>query len=106
MVFAAVLLATAAHAQTLAGTWQGTLNVGKDLRLVVVIAGAAGGQLTGMMYSIDQGGGQGITVSDITLSGTAVRFAVAAISGAFEGQLSTDGARYAATGRKAGSRCR
>ena len=92
VVFAVALTGTAAHAQTLAGTWQGTLNVGKDLRLVVVIAGAAGGQLTGMMYSIDQGGGQGITVGDITLNGSTVRFAVGAISGAFEGQLSTDGA--------------
>ena len=72
VVVAAALAATAAHAQTLAGTWQGTLNVGKDLRLVVTITSAAGAQLTGMLHSIDQGGGQGLTVSDITLSGANV----------------------------------
>jgi uncharacterized protein (TIGR03435 family) len=90
VVVAAALTATAAHAQTLAGTWQGTLNVGKDLRLVVTITSAAGAQLTGMMYSIDQGGGQGVTVSDITLSGSTVRFAIIAIGGVFDGQLSAD----------------
>lgn len=79
-----------AHAQSVTGTWQGTLNVGKELRMIVTIASAAGGGLTGMMYSIDQGG-QGIAASPVSLQGTTLRLTIGPIGVTYEGQLSADG---------------
>jgi hypothetical protein len=35
IVIAGALLGAPAHAQSLAGTWQGTLNAGKDLSIVI-----------------------------------------------------------------------
>ena len=78
------------HAQSVTGTWQGTLNVGKELRIVITIASAAGGGLTGMMHSIDQGG-QGISASPVSLQGTTLKLAIGPIGAAYEGQLSADG---------------
>jgi hypothetical protein len=63
-----------AQSQDLSGAWQGTINPGKELRLVFVIANAEGGALRATMHSIDQGGQ-----------------AIAAIGGTFEGRLSADG---------------
>ena len=89
-VLVATLSGGVAHAQSIAGTWQGTLNVGKELRIVMVIANAAGGGLSGMMHSIDQGG-QGIAASPVSLQGTTLRLAIAPIGVTYEGQLSADG---------------
>jgi uncharacterized protein (TIGR03435 family) len=92
MVVAILLLSggAAAQAQNLVGAWQGTLQAGKELRLVFVIASnAAGGGLTGTMYSIDQGA-QGVTATVAAQGGT-VRMAVATIGATFEGKLSADG---------------
>ena len=89
-VVVGMLSSGVAHAQSVAGTWQGTLNVGKELRIVMTIASAAGGGLSGMMYSIDQGG-QGIAASPVTLQGTTLRLAVGPIGVTYEGQLSADG---------------
>ena len=38
-----VALAGTAHAQNLAGNWQGVLQAGRDLRIVITIADADGG---------------------------------------------------------------
>jgi uncharacterized protein (TIGR03435 family) len=77
-------------AQSLADTWQGTLHVGKDLRLVAKIAKGDGGVYKTTFYSIDQGG-QGIPVATTTLQGTTVKMNVTAIGGTFEGKLASDG---------------
>jgi uncharacterized protein (TIGR03435 family) len=86
-----VALCATAVAQTpnLAGNWQGTLQAGKELRIVFIISGE-GGALKATMHSIDQGA-QGIPVNTITLTGNTLRMAVSVISGAFEGTLSPDG---------------
>jgi uncharacterized protein (TIGR03435 family) len=76
------------------GTWQGTLQAGRALRLVFKISKAEGGGLKAVMYSIDQGG-QGIAASAITLQGSTVRMEVAAIGGTYEGKLSADGTSIA-----------
>ena len=75
--------------QDITGTWQGTLHVGKDLRVVAKITKEAGGY-KGAFYSIDQGGTP-IPVAKITLEGTTVKMSVTAIGGAYEGKLSSDG---------------
>jgi uncharacterized protein (TIGR03435 family) len=82
--------AAPAAAQGIADTWQGTLHVGQDLRIVLKVAKAEGGGYTAQNYSIDQGG-QPIPVDKITLDGTSVKFSVKVIGGSYEGKLSADG---------------
>ena len=69
--------APANPAQDIAGTWQGTLHAGKDLRTVVKISKADGGGYKAVFYSIDQGG-DGIPVTKITLEGTTVKMSLTA----------------------------
>ncbi len=80
---------SAQDGKDLAGTWQGTLQAGKTLRLVVKIS-RDDGKLKSVFYSIDQGAGS-IPVSTTTLQGSAVTLAVEALDGKFEGKLSADG---------------
>lgn len=86
----AAFAGTAALAQDITGTWQGTLSVGNGLRTVLKIAKADGGALKATFYSIDQGG-QPIPVSSMTQEGSTVKFAITAIGGNYEGKLSADG---------------
>jgi uncharacterized protein (TIGR03435 family) len=88
-------LAGTAHAQNLAGNWQGVLQAGRDLRLVITIAAADAGGLRGVMYSIDQTP-QGIPVT-VTLQGSTVRMGMSGIGGAFEGTMTADGNTIAGT---------
>ena len=90
IVVLGVLLGGGTHAQqNIAGNWQGTLQAGKELRIVFVIAGEGSG-LKATMHSIDQGG-QGIPVNTISLQGSTLRMSVSVIGGNFEGTLSPDG---------------
>lgn len=84
-----VLSAAAASAQDITGTWQGTLQAGRDLRTVFRITTADGG-LRAVMFSIDQSP-QGIAVSSLSVEGSTVRMTITPIGGAFEGRLSADG---------------
>jgi uncharacterized protein (TIGR03435 family) len=87
----------AASAQSLVGAWQGTLNPGKELRLVFRIAAAPDGKgLTAMLHSIDQGPG-GLAASSVLLQGRTVRVIVSGISATFEGTLSQDDNSIAGT---------
>jgi uncharacterized protein (TIGR03435 family) len=92
LVFIVILSAgvVQAQAQSIVGNWQGTLQAGKELRIVFVIANADGGGLRATMHSIDQGG-QGIPVNTVTLQGSTLRMSVSVISGNFEGTVSPDG---------------
>ena len=83
------LSAGALHGQDMTGTWQGTLQAGKDLRIVIKISNADGGGLRAVMYSLDQGG-PGIAASSVALQGTTLRMSVAAIGGTYEGKLNAD----------------
>ena len=87
-------------AQGIAGTWQGTMNVGQTARIVVKIskadgAGAAKGGWKGELYNIDSGNASAIP--SIALQGTDVRFAIASIEANYAGTLSADGASMAGT---------
>ena len=83
-VVALVVLAGPAYAQTITGNWQGVLQAGRDLRIVITITEADGG-VRGVMYSIDQSP-QGVPAT-ITVQGSTVRMAMTGIGGAFEGTL-------------------
>jgi uncharacterized protein (TIGR03435 family) len=100
VVAAIVLLGLVAAAQDqaasppankgIADTWQGTLHVGRDLRIVLKIAKADDGGYKTVLYSIDQGG-NGIPAAKTTLDGTTLKIDVSAIGGSYEGKLSGDG---------------
>ncbi len=80
----------ATPAQGIAGTWQGTLNVGRDLRTVVKITKADDGSYKAVFYSIDQGG-QPLNANTVTLQGVTVKFTLTLVGGTYEGKLSADG---------------
>lgn len=91
----ALLLPSLAVAQDLPGTWQGTLQAGRPLRIVIKITSEGDG-LRGVMYSIDQGG-QGIAVNALSIQAAAVKFTVPAIGASFDGKLAADGRTIAGT---------
>ncbi len=78
-------------AQDLTGAWQGTLQAGRELRIVFKISKADSGSLQGVMYSIDQGA-QGLPAGAVTLQGSTVRITIPGIGGTYDGKLSADGA--------------
>lgn len=80
-------------AQSLAGTWQGPLQVsqtpGDTLRVVFKISTTISGALKGDMYSIDQGGHS--PAPEVTLKGSTVKIAMPSIGATYVGKLSSDG---------------
>jgi uncharacterized protein (TIGR03435 family) len=77
--------ALVAQDHDITGTWQGTLHTDKDVRIVMKVSKEDGGGLKALVYSIDQSP-QPFPAS-ITLQGTAVKIAVTAIGGTYEGKL-------------------
>ena len=82
-------------AQSITGTWQGTLkattpNGSVDLRTVVKISQADKENLKGAFYIIDQDPTP-INTTSVTLKGSTVKISIAQLNGTFEGTLSADG---------------
>jgi len=76
-------------AQSVAGTWQGTLQAAnKDLRTVIKISGTPGDRLQAVFYSIDQNS-PGIP-GTVSLQGTVVKITIPGIGGSYDGKLSPD----------------
>ncbi len=100
----AALFPVALSAQTsdLAGTWQGTLQAGRALRIVFKIVKPETGSIKTTLYSIDQGD-QALTASETTLNGTAVRILAPVIGMTYEGKLSADGNSIVGTFTQGGS---
>ena len=83
-------------AQGIAGTWQGTLRTGRDLRTVLKITKADGGAWKAVFYSIDQAG-PGFPANTVTLQGSALEDTFLELGGSYEGKLSADGQSIAGT---------
>jgi len=83
-----------AQGQGLAGTWQGTLDAGRPLRIVMTVTNGDGGALNGVLYSIDQTP-QGMAASGLTLQASTLKFAIPGIGASYEGRLSADGSSIA-----------
>jgi uncharacterized protein (TIGR03435 family) len=82
--------ATEAHAKgDISGDWQGTLQAGRSLRIILQIAKADKGW-SAKMYSIDQGG-QPINASSVTLDGSTLKYSIDLIGGSYQGTVSADG---------------
>jgi len=90
----AALWGNALLAQSLAGTWQGTLQAGKELRIVFRVSTTDADNLKAVMYSIDQSP-QGISGA-VAIQGSTVKMSIPGI-GAYEGKLSADGNLIAGT---------
>jgi len=85
------MVANLARAQDISGDWQGTLNNGVGrLRLVLHISKSPDGPLKATLDSVDQNA-SGIAVTSIALIGSKLRLEVAAVHGAYDGQLQADG---------------
>lgn len=87
---ALLLMGGVEHNQDITGTWQGTLQAGRELRTVVKISKADNGGYKVVLYSIDQGG-QPIAANAASLDGSTFKYSISAIGGSYEGKLSTDG---------------
>jgi uncharacterized protein (TIGR03435 family) len=85
----AAVAATTHQRGDIAGDWQGTLEVGHSLRLVVKIAKAEKGW-TANLYSIDQAAPP-LVASSIVLDGSTLTWSVKQIGGDYKGTLSPDG---------------
>ena len=94
---------SALWAQSLTGTWQGTLQVpGRELRMVFKISTTDADALKAVLYSIDQGG-QPISANTVTRDGSSVKISIVGIGGTFEGKLSADGSSIAGTWTQGGA---
>ena len=95
IVALSALQGSALLAQSITGSWQGTLNVNGsngsvDLRIVMKISRANDESLKGVFYSIDQGGAP-VNATSVTLKGHTVKISIAQLNGMFEGNLIADG---------------
>jgi uncharacterized protein (TIGR03435 family) len=80
----------AAFGQDITGDWQGTLKVGKDLRIIMHIYKGDKDGLSATMYSIDQTP-QPIEASSVTRDEASIKITIAMIQGGYEGKLGADG---------------
>jgi len=96
LIALAVFPASLMLAQTLTGTWQGTLKAGKDLRIVFKVSTTDADALKGMLYSIDQPGPP-VPATSVSLQGSVVKIVVAGIGGTYEGKMNAAGDTIAGT---------
>jgi uncharacterized protein (TIGR03435 family) len=85
-----VIGVTALQAQTITGTWQGTLKPGaQDLRLAIKIS-LDDDKLKAVSYAVDMPG-QVVPAGTITQSGSTIKMTFPQVNGSYEGKLSADG---------------
>ena len=80
----------AAATNGIAGTWQGTLHLQRDLRVVVKITSDESGALKATMYSLDQGG-QPIPATSASFADGQLKFGIQIMDGSYLGKMSGDG---------------
>jgi uncharacterized protein (TIGR03435 family) len=80
-----------AHAQDVAGDWQGALNMGGgNLRMVMKVAKSDKGGLSAKLYNADRAT-QPMNASSVTLNGSTFKVSVDQMGVTYEGKLSADG---------------
>jgi uncharacterized protein (TIGR03435 family) len=87
--------------QDIAGTWQGTAQVGQTMRIVLKISkadnAANNGGWKGALYSIDTSD-QPMAIPSIAVTGADVKFTVPSSEISYQGKLSADGSSMTGTG--------
>jgi uncharacterized protein (TIGR03435 family) len=104
-VVSLVIAATTLHAQSIAGTWQGTLPItatgqgsapgGGDPRIIFIVEKNSDGSFHGGMKFIDRS--TSLPLTSITLSAQDITFAQSSITLNYHGKLSADGKSIAGT---------
>jgi uncharacterized protein (TIGR03435 family) len=91
------------HAQDIAGTWQGTLQVpnGPGLRLVLQITKPDDKSLKAVFHSIDQGAR--LDAGAVSFQSSVLKVALPAIGGNYEGRMTGDGNAISGTFTQGGS---
>ncbi|MBV8846749.1 MAG: hypothetical protein JO307_28405 [Bryobacterales bacterium] len=82
------------------GTWEGTLDAGQRLRMILKISNSETGS-SGVFTSVDQGGAQ-IPVSGIEQKGTMLTLRVNAVGGDFTGEINKEGTEINGTWTQVG----
>lgn len=91
-------------AQDIAGTWQGSMQAGKEQRIVVKITKDASAGWQGVVFNLDSNRPfEGRATTRMSLQGTQLQFAIAPIESSFQGKLSEDGATIAGTWTQSGA---
>jgi len=94
--------ALAAHAQDVAGDWQGTLKAGPaELRLIVHLTADGHGGFRGALDSLDQNA-KGIPITSVSLKAAKLNWTVGSLGASYEGKVSADGALIRGTFIQAG----
>jgi uncharacterized protein (TIGR03435 family) len=88
--------ATPIEALGFEGTWQGTLHVGRDLRIATKITKADGGGYEALYYSVDEGG-LPLTIDKVGVDGSSITLTLNLMGVKYEGKLSGDGKTIAGT---------
>jgi uncharacterized protein len=90
-------------AQTVEGSWSGTLQAGEAvLHLVLHISKGADGSLKAVIDSLDQGV-YGIEVTSLARHETTLRLEVSSVSAVYEGKISADRQKITGTWSQAGA---
>lgn len=76
-------------AQDIAGTWQGTIHAGMDMRVVAVISATGNGEYKALFYGIDESDAS-VSPYSITFQDGTVKWAITG-DGSYEGELNADG---------------
>jgi hypothetical protein len=84
------------HAQDIAGQWQGTIQSGHPLRVVLKVSLDSAGKLQAYLVSIDQGPDH-IPVTTISMTHGELDFSIAMIQGTYHGKLSDEISRVDGT---------
>jgi uncharacterized protein (TIGR03435 family) len=104
MLIAVGLACRPLRAQDIAGTWQGSMQAGKEQHIVVKISKNAGAGWQGVVYSLDASrADEGRATTQMSLQGAQVRFEVAPIESSYQGKLSADGTTIAGTWTQSGT---
>jgi hypothetical protein len=82
------------------GTWEGTINFGAPLRVVLTISNGKDGA-EAQIVSLDQGNAQ-IPVSAITQKGTKLTLEVKAVGGGYEGEMNKESTQIDGTWTQVG----
>jgi len=89
------LFSASVQAQDIAGTWQGTLQAGKPLRIVLKLSKADADWIAAA-YSIDQNPAP-LPLTDISIKDHTLKFTIAPIKGSYEGTIAADEKSIAGT---------
>lgn len=89
------------EAKGLEGSWQGTLDAGEKLRLVLTVSKANDGSYSGKFDSLDQGAS--IPIEVISVNGDSVRLELKTVGAVVEGKLNADHSELTGTFSQSGA---